>query len=86
MELSLIILKKGTEHVFNCFGAAMLSSPPATAECEHGFRVVVILGLKAKPVVSRAEKLFFLPMTLKFKNLTPKTYSSNILETNKLLK
>lgn len=49
----------------------MLASPPATAECKHGFRVVVILGLKAKPVVSRAENLFFLPMTLKFKNLTP---------------
>lgn len=32
MILSLIILKKGAEHVFNCLGAAMLASSPATVE------------------------------------------------------
>lgn len=86
MILSLIILKKGAEHVFNCLGASVLASPPATGEWEHDFRVMVILGLKAKPVVNRAENLFFLPMTLKFKHLTPKIYRSNILGTSKLLK
>lgn len=64
----------------------MSASPTATAECEHDFRVVVMPGLRAKPVVIRAENLFFLPMTLNVENLTPKIYNSKILGTTKLLK
>lgn len=85
MILSLIILKKGAEHVF-VWGLQCLLLLQPLLSWEHDFRVVVILGLKAKPVVNRTENLFFFPMTLKFKNLTPKIYRSNILGTSKLLK